>query len=178
MSESDYARQYPDSFARPSRSQRSSTPPVPPAGQPTSGYGPLAATPDAPTMGVAGPQPPAKPRRNTTTILFGVGTVVFLVAAVALGMLYLSERSAHSRTQMQVTANQNQIEKLQKDFDSTKAELKDADSKLADLRKQYDELQNRNTGLQKCANATDNLYDAESYSAWTLMESSCSPFWS
>jgi Tfp pilus assembly protein PilN len=98
-------------------------------------------------------QRPASRQRRGLTIVLAVAAVAFLIAAGALGALYLAERTAHDRTQEQVTTHQTHIDGLQKELDSTKGKLTSAEQATR-------EQESRNAEPQKCADAAGEFFAA------------------
>jgi len=139
---------------------RAEWPATPPGGQPAVGYGGTwGQAPGVPTMGTAAPPPLARPRRGAT-ILLATATAVFLIAAAVLGALYLSERSAHNRTQQQVTTHRIQLDGLQDELDSTKGKLTSAEQAKREQESRAADLETRNAELQKCADGAGEFFAA------------------
>jgi Skp family chaperone for outer membrane proteins len=142
-----HAAQPPQPATQPGAQPSGEWPPTQPVGGYSGGWG---QPPGAPPMSTAGPPPAVKPRRRVATILLAVATAVFLVAAGALGALYLNERSAHDRTQ---ESSRSQIDGLQKELDSTKGKLTSAEQAKR-------EQEGRSADLQKCKDAVNEFTDS------------------
>ncbi len=143
--------------------------PVSAPGHPVSGY-PVSGYPvsgpgypvSAPGYPVSGPVPglaaaaPAKPRR-TAVLVLSILMVVFLLAAGALGGLYVAKASAYQRqartlsaSNAKVDTQKNQLDSLQQQLKSTQDKLTDETQKATGVQNQVDELTHEKQVISQC----------------------------
>lgn len=102
--------------------------------------------------GVAGGPAAPRPRRAASSLLLGVATVVFLIAAAVFGVLYFNEHSAHNRTQQE---RQSQVESMQRDLEAATSKLETVQQNESQLQSRVANLEKTNADLKKCNDAVD-----------------------